>query len=51
MSSKLLAIGVGKYAADKMNYIDGGVVILSVIEKVIDAILSGEEGGANLESI
>jgi hypothetical protein len=45
MGSKLLAIGVGKYCADKMNYIDGSVVLLSVIEMVIDLILSGDGGG------
>ena len=44
MGSKLIAVGVGKYCADKMNYIDGSVVMLSVIEMVIDAILSGEGG-------
>ena len=41
MISKLLAIGVGKYCADKMNYLDGGVVLLSVFEMVIEAILDG----------
>lgn len=45
MGSKLLAIGVGKYCADKMNYIDGSVVLLSVIEMLIDLILSGDGGG------
>ena len=44
MGSKLIAVGVGKYCADKMNYIDGSVVMLSVIEMVIDSILSGEGG-------
>jgi hypothetical protein len=32
MSSKLLAIGIVKYCSDKMNYLDGGVVLLSVFE-------------------
>jgi len=34
MLSKLIAIGVGKYCGDKMNYIDGSVVLLSVFEMV-----------------
>ena len=41
MMSKILAVGVGKYAAEKMNYLDGGVVMLSVFEMVSEAILSG----------
>jgi len=47
MGSKLLAIGVGKYVADKMNYIDGSVVCLSLFEMTITAILTagGGEGG------
>jgi hypothetical protein len=32
MSLKLLGQGVLKYMSDKMNYLDGGVVLLSVIE-------------------
>lgn len=48
MSSKLIAIGVGKYCGDKMNYIDGSVVLLSVFELAADAILSGD-GGSNLK--
>ena len=46
--SKLLAIGIAKYCSDKMNYIDGSVVLLSIIEMVIDLILSGE-GDGNLQ--
>lgn len=45
MGSKLLAIGVAKYCADKMNYIDGSVVCLSIFEMVIEAILGGEGEG------
>jgi hypothetical protein len=41
MGSKLLAIGIAKYCADKMNYIDGSVVLLSIFELVIEAILGG----------
>ena len=49
MSSKLLAIGVKKYLADKMNYLDGGVVMLSVFEMVIQAILVGQN--VNLKAL
>ena len=45
LGSKVLAVGIAKYCADKMNYIDGSVVLLSIIEMVIEAILSGGEGG------
>mmetsp|Transcript_20713 Transcript_20713/g.31752 ORF Transcript_20713/g.31752 Transcript_20713/m.31752 type:complete len:131 (-) Transcript_20713:3441-3833(-) len=41
MISKLLAIGFAKYSADKMNYLDGGVVLLSVFEMVVEAVLEG----------
>ena len=41
MGLKLLAIGVTKYLADKMNYLDGAVVLLSIVEL---AFMSG--GGA-----
>lgn len=34
MTLKLLGIGIGKYCADKMNYLDGGVVMLSIFELV-----------------
>lgn len=49
MSSKLIAIGIAKYCADKMNYLDGGVVLLSVIEMVAEALMSGG-GGADLSA-
>ena len=41
MAARLLAFGVTKYLADKMNYLDGSVVILSIVEM---AFMSG--GGA-----
>ena len=41
MSSKLIAIGIVKYWSDKMNYIDGGVVILSLFEMILNVILTG----------
>lgn len=50
MFSKLLAIGVPKYCSDRMNYLDGSVVLLSIFEMVMDAILSGSAGGMGLEA-
>lgn len=45
MISKLLAIGVSKYCADRMNYLDGGVVLLSVFEMLAEWILEGQDVG------
>ena len=36
MTSKLLAYGPAKYVGDRMNILDGCVVILSVIEIIIE---------------
>jgi len=47
MTMKLTAIGVKKYVADKMNWLDGGIVSLSVMEMVLVAV-SG--GGGNLSA-
>jgi hypothetical protein len=44
MSSKLLGVGVGKYCGDKMNYIDGSVVMLSIFEMVITVVMSSDGG-------
>jgi len=41
MGLKLLGVGVVKYLKDRMNYLDGAVVILSIIEM---AFLSGGAG-------
>ena len=40
MTIKLTAIGFKKYCADKMNYLDGGVVMLSIFEYIIEIILT-----------
>ena len=42
MSSKLLALGLTKYIADRMNWLDGGVVMISVFELVYTASSGGE---------
>ena len=48
--AKLLAVGINKYIADKMNYLDGGVVSLSIFELVMEEVLAGAEGGVNLSA-
>lgn len=47
MTSKLLAVGPKKYLADKMNWLDGGVVSISIVE-ILATILGG--GGGNLKA-
>ena len=47
MTSKLLAVGPKKYCGEKMNLLDGGVVMLSIVEIVI-AAGGGEGGGGSL---
>jgi hypothetical protein len=44
MSSKIIACGISKYMSDKMNYLDGGVVMLSIFEMVMAEVLKGGEG-------
>ena len=41
MTMKILAIGISKYISDKMNCLDGSVVVLSVIELIVDNMLKG----------
>lgn len=50
MASKILAIGINKYTGDRMNYLDGGVVSLSIFELVMESVLAGAEGGVNLSA-
>lgn len=50
MGSKLLAIGPSKYANDKMNYLDGTVVLLSILELVLNSVLANEDGGLGLDA-
>ena len=47
MSLKLLARGPKKYAAERMNLLDGGVVMLSIIEMMMES-LGGGSGAGNL---
>ena len=47
MTLKLLARGPKKYAAEKMNLLDGGVVMLSIVEMMMES-LGGGSGAGNL---
>ena len=49
MGIKLMAIGPSKYAANKMNLLDGGVVLLSIVE-IVMAAAGGGGGGGNLQA-
>jgi len=51
MSSKLIAVGVGKYCGDKMNYIDGSVVMLSVFEMIAEIFMSGGGGLSQFKAL
>jgi hypothetical protein len=44
MASKIVACGITKYTSDKMNYLDGGVVMLSIFEIVMEQVLKGGDG-------
>jgi voltage-dependent calcium channel L type alpha-1D len=51
LSMKLIAVGPNRYLSDKMNYMDGGVVIMSIIELVINSISTeGKGGGSSLSA-
>jgi hypothetical protein len=47
MASKIIAVGITKYLSDKMNWLDGGVVSLSIMELVMTAVTGG---GGNLSA-
>ena len=48
MAIKLLAVGVKKYLSDKMNWLDGSLVFLSIFELILISI-SGS--GGNLTAL
>jgi hypothetical protein len=41
LTSKVLAVGPKKYLADKMNWLDGGVVSISIVELLMTAVSGG----------
>jgi hypothetical protein len=45
MFSKLAAIGIEKYLSDTMNWLDGAVVCLSLMEIVLVSIIGTSGGG------
>ena len=45
LAMKLLARGPKKYAAERMNLLDGAVVFLSIIEMIIESSQSAGAGG------
>ena len=45
MTLKLLARGPKKYAREPMNLLDGGVVILSIVEIIMNALGGGSGAG------
>ena len=46
MGLKLLARGPKKYTNEKMNLLDGGVVILSIVEIIMESIGGGSGAGS-----
>ena len=48
MVLKFAAIGVRKYFADKMNFLDCGIVSLSIMEMILTAVSGG--AGGNLSA-
>ena len=46
MGSKIFAIGIVKYCSDRMNYIDGSVVVLSIFEMLANLLISGDSVAA-----
>ena len=49
MSLKLLARGPQKYAAERMNLLDGAVVVLSIVEMIMESV-GGGGGAGNLQA-
>ena len=41
--TKLLAIGINKYCEEPMNFLDGGVVMLSIFEMVVEEIMRSND--------
>jgi hypothetical protein len=46
MFAKIAGIGIGKYLADRMNWLDGFIVLSSIFEMVYTGI-AGDSGGLN----
>lgn len=51
MTSKLIAIGIEKYLADRMNWLDGAVVCISIMEILLESMLSAGGGLSAFKTI
>jgi hypothetical protein len=49
MFAKILGIGYSKYVADRMNWLDGGIVLISIFEMLSPVIMPG--GSENLSGL
>ena len=49
LSMKLLAVGLKKYCSEKFNLLDGGVVLISVVEMIMLA-LGNKSGAGNVQA-
>ena len=49
LAMKLLARGAKKYVSEKFNLLDGGVVLLSIVEMIMNS-LGGGGGAGNLQA-
>jgi len=47
LTMKLIAVGPSRYLSDKMNYMDGGVVLMSIVELVINSLNTDSSGGGS----
>jgi voltage-dependent calcium channel L type alpha-1D len=50
LTMKLIAVGPSRYLSDKMNYMDGGVVLMSIVELVINSLNTNGKGGSSLSA-
>jgi hypothetical protein len=48
MGLRIMAIGASKYLADKMNYMDGSIVLLSLVELIF---MSGNGAMSAMRSV
>jgi hypothetical protein len=49
MFAKILGIGISKYFGDRMNWLDGGIVMISIFEMVSPILMPG--GSQNLSGL
>jgi hypothetical protein len=49
MVLKIMGIGINKYIGDRMNWLDGGIVLISIFELMKDILMPG--GTQNLSGL